>query len=258
MWHYLDEGLDFHHCDRSHFELKNNPLLSLSPHQAVPFLKLNLYLKNHSPNLENIPQPRLFAAHTPYASLPPSVKECSTSKIVYICRNPMDMFISHWHFTDKIQSENVDPLSLDEAFEMFCQGIYAFGPFPDHVLGYWMAKQENPNKIMFLKYEDLKEDIVFHITTLANFLGRREKGVAEEIAKLCSLENLKGMEVNKSGKQPFGTPNTTFFRKGEVGDWSNYLTPSMVERFEKFVQEKFDKSGLTFKFSCKTNDNACA
>ncbi|EOY10476.1 hypothetical protein QUC31_009968 [Theobroma cacao] len=248
------KALIFTIVNRNHFELKNNPLLSLGPHQAVPYLELDLYLKNHSPDLENIPQPRIFSTHTPYASLPPSIKECSTPKIVYICRNPMDMFISYWHFTDILRSENVDPLPLDEAFEMFCQGIHGFGPFPDHVLGYWKAKQENPNNIMFLKYEDLKKDIVFHVKKLANFLGfpfskeEERQGEAEEIAMLCSFENLKGMEVNKSGKQPFGAPNTAFFRKGEVGDWSNYLTPSMVERLQKLVQEKLNKSDLTFKY----------
>lgn len=40
-----------------------------------------------------------------------------------------------------------------------------------------------------------------------------------------------------------------FFGKGEVGDWKNYLTPSMSEHMVKMMEEKSAGSGLTFKLS---------
>lgn len=58
---------------------------------------------------------------------------------------------------------------------------------------------------------------------------------------------MKILEVNKKGKVSNGFKNDLFFRKGEVGDWRNYLTPSMAERFEKIMEEKLEGSGLTFK-----------
>ncbi|GMI65028.1 sulfotransferase 2A, ARABIDOPSIS THALIANA SULFOTRANSFERASE 2A [Hibiscus trionum] len=170
-------------------------------------------------------------------------------------RNPMDMFISLWHFTDKLREEKLDSVSLDQAFDKFCNGVCEFGPFFDHVLGYWKASQENPNKILFLKYEALKEDMNSHLKKLAMFLGvpfteeEEKEGVVEEIAKVCSFKSLKELEVNKKGLHISGIPHTDFFRKAKVGDWSNYLTPAMVERMEKLVQERLDISGFTFKFS---------
>ncbi|XWS57905.1 hypothetical protein CRYUN_Cryun09bG0213100 [Craigia yunnanensis] len=223
------KSLIFTIVNRSHFALENSPLLSSNPHKLLPFFEFDIYLGNPSPYLENNPcKPRIFSTHIPYASLPTSIVKDSNCKIVYVCRNPMDMFISYWHFTDILGPENVKPISLEEAFEMFCQGIHSFGPFCDHVLGFWDAKQNNPNKI-------IKEE--------------EKQGVGEEIAKLCCFENLKELEVNKSGKHPFGTPNKAYFRKGVMGDWRNYLTPMMVERFKKLIQEKLDKSGLTFNLS---------
>ncbi|XP_016694573.1 cytosolic sulfotransferase 15 [Gossypium hirsutum] len=158
-----------------------------------------------------------------------------------------------------LEDESLEPFSLDEAFDKFYHGIYAYGPFFDHVLGYWKASQENPNKILFLKYEDLKEDINSHLKNLAMFLGvpftddEEKQGVVEEIAKICSFENLKEVEVNKKGVHISGIAHTGFFRKGKVGDWSNYLTPFMVERLEKLTQEKMDSLGLTFNLSSKTS-----
>ena len=258
------KALTFSIVNRHQFAREENPLLSLGPHQLVRFLEYDIYLENPSPDLENssLYQPRLFSTHIPYASLPPSIKD-SNSKIVYICRNPMDMFISLWFFANKLRAENEEPLSLDEAFDLFCRGIHMCGPFFDHVLGYWKASQEKPNKILFLQYESLKEDIISQLKKLAMFLGfpfseEEEKGVVEEIAKMCSFRNLKELDVNKNGIHAYGILHKTFFRKAEVGDWSNYLTPAMVERLEKLIQENFDKSGLTFKQSCKSPEDVCA
>ncbi|KAK9285724.1 hypothetical protein L1049_024923 [Liquidambar formosana] len=81
------------------------------------------------------------------------------------------------------------------------------------------------------------------------FCGGEKEGVIQEISRLCSFESMKDLEANKSGRGPVGVPNSSFFRKGKVGDWGNYLTPSMAERMEKLVEEKFGGSGLTFKLS---------
>ncbi|XWS42727.1 hypothetical protein CRYUN_Cryun16bG0038800 [Craigia yunnanensis] len=259
------KALTFLIVNRNKFALKDNPLLSLNPHKLVPFFEFDVYLNNPSSYLENNPnfQPRIFATHTPYASFPPSIKG-SNAKIVYICRNPMDMFISYWHFSDKLRHESVEPISLDEAFEMFCQGIHGFGPFVDHVSGFWKASQENPNKILFLKYEDLKENINVYTKELAEFLGfpfsreEEEQGVIEEIGKFCSFENLKELEVNKSGKLDFGPSNNFYFRKAEIGNWINYLTPSMVDRLKKLVEENLGMLGLTFKFYSSSLKDAYA
>ena len=59
------------------------------------------------------------------------------------------------------------------------------------------------------------------------------------------------MDVNKHGKASVvpGLEYKVFFRKGEVGDWVNHLSPSMVERVKRVMEEKLHGSGLTFKYS---------
>jgi hypothetical protein len=91
---------------------------------------------------------------------------------------------------------------------------------------------------------------------LAQFLGlhfsekEEKEGVIEEISKLCSFDNLKDLEVNRTGFfESAGAPNSTFFRKAKVGDWCNDLSPSMAECFLKIVEEKLAGSGLCFKVS---------
>jgi len=35
--------------------------------------------------------------------------------------------------------------------------------------------------------------------------------------------------------------------KGEIGDWINYFSPSMIEKLSKIIEEKLGESGLSFK-----------
>ena len=122
-------------------------------------------------------------------------------------------------------------------------------------VGYWKESLERPEKVLFLKYEDMKEDSVSQVKKLAEFVGfpfseeEENSGVAEQILELCSLSNLKELEVNKHGGIMPNFENKLFFRKGEVGDWANHLSASMVERVDEVIQKNLRGSGLSFRVS---------
>ncbi|KAI3717581.1 hypothetical protein L1987_69290 [Smallanthus sonchifolius] len=227
----------------------DHPLLSNNPHMLVPFLELKLYVEDESPDLSSLVSPRLFSTHLPYVSLPKSVQD-SQCKLVYLCRNPKDTFISLWAFTNKLRLQEMGTNSLEQVFDKFCEGVSLYGPFWDHMLGYWHESLKNPEKIYFLTYEVMKEQPNLHLRKLADFLGcpfsskEEEENVVESILKICSFDNLSNLKVNKEGKLPSGENNNAFFRKGKVGDWKNYLTTEMLERLEKICEEKLHGSGL--------------
>ena len=101
----------------------------------------------------------------------------------------------------------------------------------------------------------MKEDTVSQVKKLAEFVGfpfseeEENSGVAEQILELCSLSNLKELEVNKHGGIMPNFENKLFFRKGEVGDWANHLSASMVERVDEVIQKNLRGSGLSFRVS---------
>ena len=143
---------------------------------------------------------------------------------------------------------------MEDYAEGFCRGEQGFGPFWDQVLGYWKESLEKPEKVLFLRYEDMKEETELYVKKVAEFVGfpfskeEESQGVVAEILEVCSLRSLSGLEVNRSGKLMAIIDNKRFFRKGEVGDWVNHLTPSMAERIMKIIEQKFSGSGLTFKY----------
>ncbi|KAI8010963.1 Cytosolic sulfotransferase 15 [Camellia lanceoleosa] len=222
-----------------------HPLVTTNPHDCVPFLEMKIFRAPPIGDVENMPSPRLLAMHIPYTLLPESVVS-SGCRIVYICRNPKDVFVSMWHFMAKLTTKELScsPLSLEEAFDLFCKGISGYGPFWDHVQEYWKASLKCPETVLFLKYEDMKSETLFHVKRLAEFLGQpfsleeESKGVVQEIVELCSFENLSDLEVNKNGAADVSAKNDVFFRKGKVGDWKNYLTTQMTECLDQITEEK--------------------
>ncbi|KAL7157930.1 hypothetical protein ABFS83_02G109000 [Erythranthe nasuta] len=254
------KALSFAIVNRRNFahNQKNHPLLTSNSHELVPFLEYKLFANYENiPDMSRFPRPLLLGTHMPLKALPDSVMD-SECKIVYMVRNPFDTFVSIWHFMNKLRPEYLGPLSLEEAFDMYCRGAIGFGPYWDHMLGYWRESLRAPQKVLFLKYEEVKENTCLHLKKLADFLGfpfsseEEEGGAVEGIAKLCSFEKMKDLDVNKTGKGAItaGFENRDLFRKGEVGDWANLLTPLMVERLTDIMEDKLAGSGLTFGVFC--------
>ncbi|GKV52529.1 hypothetical protein SLEP1_g59107 [Rubroshorea leprosula] len=248
------KALTFAIVTRTHFQNSTNPLLSKTPHDILPF-----YETIFSKRWPHIRQPGipLIATHTPYTLLPKSVQD-SDCKIVYVCRDPKDVFVSLFHFFAKVRFKEHEPISLEEAFEMFCEGKSSFGPYWNHVLGYWKASLERPKKVLFLKYEDMMTDTALYVKKIAEFVGypfsleEEEEGMVEKIVEMCSFEFLSNLEVNREGAVESLSKlsqNNLYFRKGKVGDWKNYLTLEMADRLNKITEQKLSGSGLTLNAS---------
>ncbi|KAK3128672.1 hypothetical protein QOZ80_6BG0465020 [Eleusine coracana subsp. coracana] len=91
-----------------------------------------------------------------------------------------------------------------------------------------------------------------NLKKLAEFMGcafskeEEEEGMINAIVELCSLNELKNLEVNKHGYNNLAVKNEIYFRKGESGDWRNHLTPDMAQRMDKIVDDALQGSGLSF------------
>ncbi|KAL1216790.1 Cytosolic sulfotransferase 16 [Cardamine amara subsp. amara] len=218
------KALTYAIVNRSRFDDATNPLLKRNPHEFVPYVEIDFAFYPTVDVLQDRKNP-LFSTHIPNGSLPDSIVK-SGCKMVYIWRDPKDTFISMWTFLHKEKSQE----------------------------GYWKAYQENPDRILFLRYETMRANPLPFVKRLAEFMGygftdeEEEKGVAEKVVNLCSFETLKNLEANKGDKEREDRPavyaNSAYFRKGKVGDWANYLTPEMAARIDGLVEEKFKDTGL--------------
>ncbi|CAL5052193.1 unnamed protein product [Urochloa decumbens] len=206
----------------------DHPLRRLNPHQCLPFLE-RLFAGGREGKLDALPSPRLMNTHMPLAVIPGAVP---AGKVVYVCREPKAMVVSMWHYFRRLYPE----LSLAEAVDIACDGTMPFGPFWDHILGYWCAAAAWPETVLFLRYEEMLRDPDESVRRLARFVGlpfsvaEEEAGVVGGIVELCSLESLRGMEANRTGfvSPQFKFPREALFRKGVADDWRSHMTPEMA------------------------------
>lgn len=244
----------------SNSQSKRDLLSQNNPHDLIPNIEIRWRTTSTaSALLDATPfKPRVLQTHVPYSALPPGIRSLGC-RIIYLARNPKDTFVSFWQFMDRLVPDAYDihgaDTSLEAVFDAFCTGVCQYGPFCDHVLSFWNAAKNNP-KILFLSYEDMKADnSASYIRRIGDFLGRSCL-TDEEVKSIygqCRFESLSALEVNRTGKLKMlilarPVENTTFFRKGIVGDWQNYLTADMNSRLESMVEKKLEGSDFRFRY----------
>ncbi|CAL5081230.1 unnamed protein product [Urochloa decumbens] len=233
-----------------------HPLRRLHPHDVVPLVE-EVFARGEEARLDALPSPRLMRTHLPFTLLPPPVAAAGAGdgcRVVYVCRDPKDMVVSLWHFLRR--SSKCEDISFAELFDAVCDGTSALGPVWEHALSYWRTSVERPDRVLFLRYnEDLLRNTGESVRRLAGFMGRpfsateEAAGAVAAVVELCSLGNMKALEVNKAGNVAVGNldmPRDSFFRKGVAGDWASIMTVEMATRMDEIFREKLLGTGFSF------------
>ncbi|KAJ1125245.1 hypothetical protein NDU88_003679 [Pleurodeles waltl] len=193
------------------------------------------------------PSPRVIKTHLPVQLLPKTFwdKDC---KVIYVARNAKDIAVSYFYFY-QMAVVHPHPGTWEEFLEKFMDGEVVFGSWYDHVKGWW-EKQKNC-RILYLFYEDMKEDPKREIQRILQFL---EKDISEEalekIVHLTSFQEMKSNPMANYSSVPKDIMDHTispFMRKGIAGDWKNHFTLAQNEQFEEDYQKKMAECGLKFR-----------
>ncbi|XP_065450505.1 sulfotransferase 1C2-like isoform X2 [Chrysemys picta bellii] len=195
---------------------------------------------------EAMPPPRTLKTHLPVKLLPPSFWE-QQCKFLYVARNAKDCMVSYYHF-QRMSKVVPDPGPWHEYFEMFMTGKVGWGPWHDHVKGWWKAK--DMHCVLFLFYEDMKKDLKREIQKVARFLGKNlDQELLEKIVYHTSFDVMKDNPMANRSGVPLSIMDQSispFMRKGTVGDWKNHFTVAQNERFDEDYEEKMAGTNLTF------------
>ena len=82
---------------------------------------------------------------------------------------------------------------------------------------------------------------------ISNFINKPlSDNFISRIAEQCTFSGMKKNEASYS--LPTKDGESSMLRKGVVGDWKNYFTPELNERFENEVLAKLKGTGLQFDF----------
>ncbi|XP_059499269.1 sulfotransferase 1C2-like isoform X2 [Stegostoma tigrinum] len=124
-----------------------------------------------------------------------------------------------------------------------------YGLWHDHVKGWWQVKDEHP--ILYIFYEDIKEDPRREIVKIMKFLGKElPDAVLDGIVQQTSFESMKENPMTNYSTvsdRYFDRSISLFMRKGTVGDWKNHFTVAQDEVFEEDYRRKMGDTDLRFR-----------
>jgi len=210
------------------------------------------YLEHTYPgwkSLEKSTSVRFIKTHMPYSLLPKSIKE-KNCKIIYVARNPKDVMLSYYFFARMMTFASYRG-TLIEFFNKFIKNEVFYAPYWDHVYEFW--NRRNNENILFIKFEDLRKDLKSEIKRIAAFL---DKGLTDDqvdsLAHHVSFTQMaSNPSVNYSHWDDLGLRHkdeSTFFRKGIVGDWKNYLTKEMSDTMDQWIKLNLIDPDLSFDY----------
>ncbi|XP_052810661.1 sulfotransferase 1B1-like isoform X2 [Mya arenaria] len=198
---------------------------------------------------EQMSSPRFIKCHLPYFLLPEQLRQ-GKGRIIYIARNPKDVVASYYRLQKWTDIEAEQDSSWDKFIDLFVQGKSLYGPWTKHVLGYW--ENRTKDNMLYLKYEDLVQDLPGHVRTIAAFLNKElSENDIDRICKHCHVESMRSNEkVNLSYYRDYKWVNDNayggFINKGKAGVWKDLLTPDAVKKIDLMVQE-LEGTGLVLR-----------
>uniref|UniRef100_A0A3P8UMG8 Sulfotransferase n=1 Tax=Cynoglossus semilaevis TaxID=244447 RepID=A0A3P8UMG8_CYNSE len=186
------------------------------------------------------PDPRYFGSHLPVDMLPRF-----SSQVVYVWRNPRDVLVSLYHFSEAwVFLES--PKSFEDFFQDFLNGDVYMGSWFDHVRGY--QAERDRLQIHFMKFEDMLKDLRGEVEKLCLFLGHSL--TEEQMDRVVETSTFNNMKVNPKAnyKDLFMTFDPVVHvcvRTGVAGDWKNHFTVAQNERFDQVFKEKMRDVSLS-------------
>lgn len=214
--------------------------------ERIPFIEIPpIGIKG----IEKMPDPRLIKTHLPYDDLPLNFRKNKT-KVVYIARNPKDTVVSFYHFLKMVGFFGYTG-TIDRFLDLLIDNKLIYGDMVEHFLGYW--KRRNDGNVLFLTYEGLQKDFKGELRKIAKFLGKplTEEQV-DQVTDHCSFASMSknpmtnysqgGATVKGEGSQ------TSFMRKGKVGDWRNHFSPDMSRKMDDYIEKALQGSDLKFDY----------
>ncbi|OQV20285.1 putative Sulfotransferase family cytosolic 1B member 1 [Hypsibius exemplaris] len=228
--------------------------------QLVPFLEECLPPAIDHPELRTIhkikaaPSPRLYATHLPVKALPISIFQ--KAKIIYTYRNPKDVLVSLHNFMRGIKAVGYQhdlPYLADQMTRD--HGKIWFGPFFDHIEGYW--QQRHLESLLVCSYEELKQNMPREVTRIVAFLGKTL--TAEQVERIChecSFHTMKdNPTVNRQEMQDkYGVMDfkvSPYMKGGKSGSWKSAIDDESNRKLDHWIAEHLAKpelKGLEFQF----------
>ncbi len=192
----------------------------LAPHETITFRNIENYVPDIHKSASALAEwqgRRYIKSHHPYYD--------SYPKFIYIYRDGRDALVSYYYY---VKGNKVFEGSFDDfAFSPLAS---KFGSWREHVSAALDFAYSHPDRVLLLQYERMLERFGEWALKVAAFAGIEcdEATLAAAVAK-SSFAQLKSIEEKFGGEEIEQQGN--FFRKGKSGQWRQYFTGELYQRY---------------------------
>lgn len=181
-----------------------DPIDFISAVRYVPEYEL------HTDEVDAAPRPRVLKSHATFDACFP--------RVVYLVRDPRDVYVSYFHYMRKRLPEGMD---LSGFIRM--DGLHP-SHWDEHVAG-WIDQPD----VLVIRYEDMLADTATKVRRLTDYWGHRgftDAQIRDAVAR-SSFNQMKKIEQTKG--RPFQSEthrerSTPFMRSGKAGAWTDHFS----------------------------------
>lgn len=174
--------------------------------------------------------PRFLKAHDPFFDYYP--------KCIYIVRDYRDVLISYYHYHKALGNFN----GTIEAYAESLGSLHPFGNWEAHVKNAIRFSNENPERMLLIRYEDLVNDTAGVLQKAISFCKINPKTTIEKAIERSAFDVLRE-EENRSGSAFMDLGKTNFFREGKSGNWKTEMPAGLAETITEKYRDTFTQAG---------------
>lgn len=169
-------------------------------------------------------RPRYLKWHHPY--------DKRINKAIYLVRDVRDVVISFYHFKKRKGQVNY---SFDIFINKFLNGkIGDYGTWKYNVNTWLSNAKKIKNKILIIKYEDLKINTENEVEKILDFINiDRSRSEIRNAITWTSIDNMKKLEKDQSDEVEYLNNKNNcnkYIRKGKTKDWKNVLSRRHIKK----------------------------
>jgi hypothetical protein len=182
--------------------------------KSVDIDTIDYLVPNSSIDVKNYTNPRVFKDHQPSFDVFP--------RVIYNYRDGRDSVISAHRYWVKSQGYKNDRLQF-----LVDRQAQIFGFWHEHVEQALAYQSMFPDRILMLRFEDLKNDQAQKIEQLARFLGRNVSG-----SRIREIIAMTDINLQRRERDHADQDRRYIIDNGRMGGWVNEMSELELKMFE--------------------------
>ncbi len=195
---------------------------------------------------DTLPRPRLFKTHCTAEQTP----GIGTASIILTVRDPRECCVSFYHHLMNMTDEAREASGHQRpaSFAVHVDNWLEFAAWYRNVKSWWPYR--NHEKVLLLRYQDMKRDLGAGVDRIAAFLGwELNSEQKSKVLEFSSFDWMKAHDEKFSGQTESGKSSFKpgrFIRQGKVGAYRDLLTSELEKKILDRAHTELDFECLRF------------